>query len=123
MVAECLLLPAAIRVQCERRSAAEGLHHDVRSSRRESASRARLHRHARRHERTCDLVQDVSKTDPFSGHFFAFRAKTASIPKVLFWDGNGLCLFTKRIDQGGFVWPMMAGYDGSITPTRHNSRR
>ncbi|WP_409997982.1 IS66 family insertion sequence element accessory protein TnpB [Bradyrhizobium sp. SZCCHNS3002] len=37
--------------------------------------------------------------------------------KVLFWDGNGLCLFTKRIDQGGFGWPVMAAYDGSITLT------
>ena len=25
--------------------------------------------------------------------------------KILFWDGNGLCLFTKRLDQGGFIWP------------------
>ncbi|MEH2528434.1 MULTISPECIES: IS66 family insertion sequence element accessory protein TnpB [unclassified Bradyrhizobium] len=32
-------------------------------------------------------------------------------------DGNGLCLFTKRIDQGRFAWPVMAGYVGSITLT------
>ncbi|WP_376698572.1 IS66 family insertion sequence element accessory protein TnpB [Bradyrhizobium aeschynomenes] len=63
------------------------------------------------------LVQDTLKKDPFSGHLFAFRGKKASILKVLFWDGNGLCLFTKRIDQGGFVWPVMAGYNGSITLT------
>ncbi|ABQ36974.1 putative insertion sequence transposase protein [Bradyrhizobium sp. BTAi1] len=63
------------------------------------------------------LVQDTLKKDPFSGHLFAFRCKRASILKVLFWDGNGLCLFTKRIDQGGFVWPVMASYDGSITHT------
>ncbi|MGC2779900.1 MAG: IS66 family insertion sequence element accessory protein TnpB [Bradyrhizobium sp.] len=37
--------------------------------------------------------------------------------KVLFWDGNGLCLFARRIDQGSFVWPVMAGYDGPITLT------
>jgi transposase len=63
------------------------------------------------------LVQEVLKRDPFSGHLFAFRGKKASMLKVLFWDGNGLCLFTKRIDQGCFVWPVMAGYDGSITLT------
>jgi transposase len=63
------------------------------------------------------LVQDPLKKDPFSGHLFAFRGKKVSILKVLFWDGNGLCLFTKRIDQGSFVWPVMAGYDGSITLT------
>ncbi|MEK9285275.1 IS66 family insertion sequence element accessory protein TnpB [Bradyrhizobium sp. ISRA442] len=62
------------------------------------------------------LVQEVKK-DPFSGHLFAVRGKKASMLKVLFWDGNGLCLFTKRIDQGRFVWPVTAGYDGSITLT------
>ena len=61
------------------------------------------------------LVQDTLKQDAFSGHLFAFRGKRARIIKILFWDGNGLCLFTKRIDQGGFVWPRMTGFEGSIT--------
>jgi transposase len=30
---------------------------------------------------------------------------------------NGLCLFTRRLDRGRFVWPTMAGIDGSITLT------
>ncbi|SEO22948.1 transposase [Rhodospirillales bacterium URHD0017] len=51
------------------------------------------------------LVEEQLKRDPFSGHPFAFRGKRASILKVLFWDGNKLCLFTTRIDRGGFVWP------------------
>ncbi|WP_410051248.1 IS66 family insertion sequence element accessory protein TnpB [Bradyrhizobium sp. SZCCHNR1011] len=63
------------------------------------------------------LAQDTLKKDPFSGHLFAFRGKKASIPKVLFSDGNGLCLFTKRIDQGDLMWPAMAGYDGPIALT------
>lgn len=61
------------------------------------------------------LVQDTLKKDAFCGHLFAFRGKRARIIKILFWDGNGLCLFTKRIDQGGFVWPRMVGHEGSIT--------
>ena len=61
------------------------------------------------------LVQETLKKDPFSGHLFAFRGKRAQIVKVLFWDGNGLCLFTKRLDRGGFVWPRMTGYEGFIT--------
>ena len=52
------------------------------------------------------LVQETLKKDPFSGHLFAFRGKRAQIVKVLFWDGN---------DRGGFVWPRMTGYEGSIT--------
>src|SRR5271169_2507352 len=61
------------------------------------------------------LVQQTLKQDPCSGHLFAFRGKKASMLKILFWDGNGLCLFTKRLDQGSFAWPVMACYDGSIT--------
>ena len=38
------------------------------------------------------LVQETLKKDPFSGHLFAFRGKIASMLKILFWDGNGLCL-------------------------------
>ena len=52
-----------------------------------------------------------------SGNLFAFRGKKASMLKILFWDGNGLCPFTQRLDRGTFVWPTMAGYDGSITLT------
>jgi len=63
------------------------------------------------------LIQEHLKKDLFSGHLFIFRGKKASMLKILFWDGNGLCLFTKRIDQGRFVWPLMAGHDGSITLT------
>lgn len=63
------------------------------------------------------LVQQMLKQDTFSGHLFAFRGMKASMLKVLFWDGNGLRQFTKRLDQGSFVWPVMVGYDGSIKLT------
>lgn len=46
------------------------------------------------------LVQQTLKQDPFSGHLFAFRGKKAALLKILFWDGTGLCLFTKRMNQG-----------------------
>lgn len=51
------------------------------------------------------LVQETLKKDPFSGHLFAFRGRKANMIKILFWDGTGLCMFTKRIVQGYFVWP------------------
>ncbi|WP_312874170.1 IS66 family insertion sequence element accessory protein TnpB [Aminobacter ciceronei] len=38
------------------------------------------------------LVQAMLKQDPFSGHLFAFRGKKAWLLKILFWDGNGLCV-------------------------------
>lgn len=51
------------------------------------------------------LVHGVLKQDPFSGHLFAFRGRKANLVKILFWDGTGLCLFTKRIEHGRFQWP------------------
>lgn len=61
------------------------------------------------------LVQEHLKKDPFSGHLFGFRGKKASTLKILFWDGNGLCLFSKRLDQGGFIWPRMSDPGGTVT--------
>ena len=51
------------------------------------------------------LVEGVLRADPFSGHLFAFRGRKANLIKIIFWDGNGLCLFTKRLEQGVFLWP------------------
>jgi len=44
------------------------------------------------------LVQGVLGQDPFSGHLFVFRGRKANLIKIVFWDGSGLCLFTKRLE-------------------------
>jgi transposase len=51
------------------------------------------------------LVQEVLAQDPFSGHLFAFRGRKANLIKIVYWDGTGLCLFTKRLEAGRFPWP------------------
>ncbi len=51
------------------------------------------------------LVQEVLEQDPFSGHLFAFRGRKANLVEIVFWDGTGLSLFTKRLEQGRFPWP------------------
>jgi transposase len=51
------------------------------------------------------LVQGVLEQDPFSGHLFAFRGRKANFIKIVLWDGTGLCLFTKRLEEGRFPWP------------------
>ena len=66
-------------------------------------------------DRLAMLVQDTLKKDPFTGHLFAFRGRKAEMIKILFWDGNGLCLFIKRLDRGHFVWPRFGASDGSVT--------
>ena len=50
------------------------------------------------------LVQGVLRQDPFSGHIFVFRGRKANLIKIVFWDGTGLCLFTKRLEHGVFLW-------------------
>jgi len=51
------------------------------------------------------LVQHVLERDPFSGHVFVFRGKRGDRMKLLWWDGQGLCLYYKRLEQGRFIWP------------------
>ncbi len=60
------------------------------------------------------MVQETLKREPFSGHLFAFRGRRANIIKILFWDGNGLCLFSKRLDRGHFVWPNFKQDGGTV---------
>lgn len=41
------------------------------------------------------LAQEVLKQDPFSGHLFCFRGRRGHLVKILYWDGQGFCLFDK----------------------------
>jgi transposase len=50
-------------------------------------------------------VQNVLHEQPFSGHVFVFRGRRGDIVKLLWWDGDGLCLFAKRLERGRFIWP------------------
>ena len=58
------------------------------------------------------LVREARGSDPFSGAVYVFRAKRADRVKLVFWDGTGLCLFAKRLEDGAFRWPAIA--DGVI---------
>ena len=51
------------------------------------------------------LVREIMAADPFSGTVYVFRAKRADRVKLVFWDGTGLCLFAKRLEDGIFRWP------------------
>ena len=63
------------------------------------------------------LVQGVLAQDPFSGHLFAFRGRKANLIKIVFWDGTGLCLFTKRLEKGRFPWPRMNEIGNTVALT------
>src|ERR1700761_1842225 len=51
------------------------------------------------------VVQTALAQNPFAGHVFVFRGRRGDLVKLLWWDGDGLCLFAKRLERGRFVWP------------------
>lgn len=61
-------------------------------------------------------VQTVLNEQPFSGHVFVFRGRGGDIVKVLWFDGDGLCLFSKRLERGRFIWPQAT--EGTVYLTR-----
>ena len=50
-------------------------------------------------------VQTVLAEDPYAGHVFAFRGRRGDLVKLLWSAGDGMCLLTKRLERGRFVWP------------------
>jgi transposase len=63
-------------------------------------------------------VKEVLRADPFSGHVFVFRGKRGDYVKVLHWDGSGLCLLSKRLEKGKFVWPPVIDERLCLTPSQ-----
>ena len=51
------------------------------------------------------LAQTALSENPFSGHIFVFRGRRGDLVKLMWFDGDGLCLFAKRLERGRFVWP------------------
>ena len=64
----------------------------------------------------CAQVQTVLERQPLSGHVFVFRGRRGDIVKVLWFDGDGLCLLAKRLERGRFVWPQASG--GTVSLSR-----
>jgi transposase len=51
------------------------------------------------------LVQTTLAENPFAGHVFVFRGKRGDLVKLLWWSGDGMNLYAKRLERGRFVWP------------------
>ena len=64
------------------------------------------------------LVQERLRRDPFGGQVFVFRGRRGDRLKVLWWDGQGLCLFAKRLEKGRFVWPSAAAGVVALSPAQ-----
>ncbi len=61
------------------------------------------------------LGRETFGADPFSGTIYVFRARRADRLKLLFWDGTGVVLVAKRLEEGAFRWPRIA--DGMLRLT------
>ena len=61
------------------------------------------------------LIQLQLSEDPFSGQLYVFRGRRGDRVKILWWDGDGLCSFAKRLERGKFVWPRATSGTVSLT--------
>lgn len=61
------------------------------------------------------LAEKVLNQDTYFGHRFVFRGRHGDLIKVIWIDGQGACLFSKRLEKGKFVWS--AAKDGKIELT------
>ena len=59
------------------------------------------------------MARDRLQCDPLSGHVFLFANAQRNRLKLLFWDGSGLWVCAKRLEQGRFTWP--TGEGASVT--------
>jgi transposase len=64
------------------------------------------------------LAQNVLQQDPFSGHLFVFRGRRGDLIKLIWFDGQGACLFSKRLENGRFVWPSAASGTVTLSPAQ-----
>jgi transposase len=62
------------------------------------------------------LVQEALRENPYSGAIYVFRSKRANRIKLLWWDGTGICLLAKRLENGQFRWPAIT--DGTMPLTQ-----
>ena len=60
-------------------------------------------------------VQQHLHRHPHGGDLFVFRGRRGDLVKVIWWDGQGACMFMKRLERGRFVWP--SATEGKIALT------
>lgn len=61
------------------------------------------------------MASEVMSQNPLSGHLFVFRNRRGDRLKVLYWGGDGLCLWYKRLESGTFE--LVKGESGSVEIT------
>lgn len=72
-------------------------------------------RHAARVHDAGGAGRTNAEAGSFTGHLFVFRGRRGDLIKIIWWDGQGACLFSKRLEKGRFVWP--SAKEGKIALT------
>ena len=67
------------------------------------------------------FVKEELRTDPFSGVIYIFRAKRANRVKLIFWDGTGTVMVSKRLSEGKFKWPRLEDGVMRLTPAQFSA--
>ena len=65
------------------------------------------------HDGLAALVKNELHKDPFTGTVFVFRSRKADRLKLIYWDGSGLVMAYKRLEEHTFTWPGIK--DGLMT--------
>jgi len=63
-------------------------------------------------------VQEGLKRDPHGGDLYVFRGKSGKLIKILWHDGLGMSLYSKRLERGRFIWPQAKDGAMVITPAQ-----
>jgi len=64
------------------------------------------------------LAQTTLAQNPFGGHVFVFRGRRGDLVKLVWFDGDGMCLLAKRLERGRFVWPQATSGSISLSPAQ-----
>jgi len=64
------------------------------------------------------IVKEQLRIDPFSGAIYVFRSKRTDRVKLIFWDGTGLVLVSKRLESGRFRWPQIEDGVMRLSPSQ-----
>jgi transposase len=60
-------------------------------------------------------VESVLNHDPYGGAVYLFLGRRGDLLKAIYWDGQGLVLYAKRLEKGRFVWPQAK--EGTVSLT------